>query len=149
MHNGNRVRVISRFAAWAVLAAIGAATIGCGAGGRETITVTGVVTLDGQALASAAVMFSGPEGGSPVTTSTDAAGKFTIQAVPGMNNVAVSKTSTSGGPTPLDDGTMPADGIPSKVETLVPVKYADFRTSGLSVDVKAGLAEVRLELSSQ
>jgi len=136
--------------AWtlAVLATL-AAWVGCGSGGRETIEVQGVVTLDGQPLADAGVMFSGPEGGSTVATRTDASGAFTVRAVPGSSQVAVSKTETSGGAPPQDDGTMPADGGKVQVKALVPAKYADFRTSGLTVDVASGMEPVRLELTSK
>ncbi len=125
-----------------------AAWAGCGPGGRETIEVKGVVTLDGQPVADASVMFSGPEGGSPVTTKTDASGNFTVRAVPGLNNVAVSKSETSGGAPAQEDGTMPADGGKVEVKSLIPPKYADFRNSGLTADVAKGMDTVRLELAS-
>ncbi len=121
---------------------------GCGGGGRETVEVTGTVTLDGQPVAEAAVMFSGPEGGSPATTQTDAAGHFTVRAVPGSNGVAVSKLQTSGSAAAGEDGLMPATGAPVVPQSLVPTKYSDFRTSGLLVEVASGMAEVKLELSS-
>jgi len=126
-----------------------AAWAGCGSGGRETVEVKGAVTLDGQPVAEAAVMFSGPEGGSPTTAKSDASGNFTVRAVPGLNNVAVSKTETSGGAPAQDDGTMPADGGSVQVKALVPAKYSDFRNSGLTVDVASGMAPVRLELTSK
>jgi len=122
---------------------------GCGSSGRETVEVKGTITLDGQPLADAAVMFSGPEGGSPATGRTDAQGRFTIQAVPGSNSAAVSKTQTSGNAAVGEDGLMPAIGAVAAPVSLVPKKYADFQTSGLTVDVAGGMAAVELELSSE
>jgi len=121
---------------------------GCGSSGRETIEVQGTVTLDGQALADAAVMFSGPEGASPATARTDAQGRFTIQAVPGSNSAAVSKTQTPGNAAVGEDGLMPATGAVAAPVSLVPKRYADFRTSGLTVEVAGGMAAVELKLSS-
>jgi len=144
MPRWNIVRSAGKLTVFVMLAALA----GCGPEGRETIKVTGVVTLDGQPVADAGVMFSGPEGGSPVTTKTDASGGFTVQAVPGLNNVAVSKTETSGGAPAQEDGTMPTDGGKVEVKSLIPAKYADFRNSGLTVDVAKGMDTVRLELAS-
>lgn len=145
MPRWKRVQSARNLAVFVALAALA----GCGPEGRETVEVKGVVTLDSQPVADASVMFSGPDGGSPVTAKTDAAGGFTIRAVPGMNNVAVSKSETSGGAPPQEDGTMPADGGKVEVKALVPAKYADFRNSGLTVDVAKGVDNVRLELASQ
>ncbi len=121
---------------------------GCGGGGRETVEVTGIITLDGQPVADAAVMFSGPEGGSPTTARTDAMGHFTLQAVAGSNGVAVSKLQATGTAVVGEDGLMPSSGAPAVSESVLPKKYADFRTSGLVVDVAKGMAEVKLDLSS-
>lgn len=124
--------------------------VGCGPEGRETVPVSGTVTLDGTAVADAGVMFTGPEGGNPVATTTDASGNFSLDAVPGSNQVAVSKSKTIGeAPAPSDDGTMPEDtGAPPEVEWIIPMKYANYRTSGLTVDVSKGMEPVRLDLVS-
>ncbi len=123
---------------------------GCGqGGGRGQIAVTGTVTLDGAALAGAAVMFGGAEGADPVTAVTDASGTFSLQAVAGRNLVAVSKTEPgSGGPPAEDDGLMPSgDAPPAPTKPLVPGKYANFRTSGLEVNVSVGMEPVNIELT--
>lgn len=123
---------------------------GCGQeGGRGQIEVTGTVTLDGAPLGGAAVMFGGAAGADPVTAVTDASGQFRLQAVAGRNSVAVSKTEPgAGGPPADDDGLMPIDGAPPKpTKPLVPQKYANFRTSGLEVDVSSGMKPVTIELA--
>jgi hypothetical protein len=121
---------------------------GCGGSGRETVPVRGTVTWDGQPLADAAVMFSGPEGGSPVTARTDANGIFTVQAVVGSNAVAVAKVDGSGPAGTGEDGMMPASGAVT-AKSVLPPKYADLRNSGLTVEVAPGMGEVNLELVSQ
>lgn len=133
-----------------MIVAIAAFLAGCGQGGeRGQIPVTGTVTLDGAALAGAAVMFGGAEGADPVTAVTDASGTFNLQAVAGRNLVAVSKTEAgSGGPPADDDGLMPSDDAPpAPTKPLVPEKYANFRTSGLEVNVSPGMEPVNIELT--
>ena len=144
MPRQNRMRCVLCFVVLCCLVGLS----GCGGGGRETVEVTGTVTLDGQPVADAAVMFSGPDGGSPATTMTDATGHFTVQAAPGSNGVAVSKLQTSGNAAVGGDGLMPATGAVAVPQSLVPKKYADFRTSGLIVEVASGMDQVKLELSS-
>ena len=127
---------------------------GCGGGGgRNTVRVSGEVTLDGSPLDGASVMFTGPEGGTPVTAVTDASGKFQIDAVPGLNKVAVSKTESAAGGSG-DDLSPPDLGVagarpPAGPKQLVPVRYVNPTTSGLTVEVKPGMEPVKLELSSR
>lgn len=137
------------------LTAIGLVTLliglvpGCGGGGRPgTISVTGQVTLDGQPLAGAAVMFTGPGGGAPVTAVTDASGNFQLQAVPGQNKVAVAKTEGSGGAGEAELAPPEGAAAPTSPKYLVPPKYANPTTSGITVDVKAGMGPVKIELKS-
>lgn len=124
-------------------------TSGCGGAGRPgTVPVTGQVTLDGQPLAGAAVMFTGPEGGAPVTAVTDQNGNFRLQAMPGLNKVAVAKTEAAGGAGEAE--LAPAEDAPAPVQPqlLVPRKYANPATSGITVDVKPGMQPVRIDLKS-
>jgi hypothetical protein len=135
-----------RIVALCLVAAGLAGLTGCG-GGRETVAVQGTVTLDGQPVADAAVMFSGPAGGSPVTARTDANGRFTVQAVVGSNAVAVAKVDSSGQAGAGEDGMMPASGAVSS-KSVLPPKYADLRTSELTVEVARDMGEVQIELQS-
>ena len=133
-----------------VLLAVALPLVGCGGGGRpNSVTVTGQVLLDGQPLAGAAVMFTGPEGGAPVTAVTDANGNFKLEAVIGLNKVAVAKTEGGGGAGEAE--LSPPDEMPSspQVSSVVPSKYANPATSGISVEVKPGMGPVKIELTSQ
>lgn len=142
-----------RLVLWLPLFCCVALLVGCGPDGRETVSVSGTVTLDGAPMADTAVMFTGPEGGSPVTATTDGAGNFTLDAVPGNNKVAVSKSETTGEVEmgAEEGGAMPDDAAMADVETkwIVPMKYANYRTSGLEVEVAKGMEPVKLDLVSK
>lgn len=126
---------------------------GCGSGGPELTPVSGTVTLDGKPLAEAGVLFTPQEGGRPASGSTDAEGRFTLTtktsgdgAMLGMNQVAVSKVVFAQSPA--------ADGAPNpsaamRPQSLIPVRYGDVKTSGLTVEVKPGMEPVKLELTSK
>lgn len=126
-----------------------ASAIGCGPAGPKLVPVSGVVTLDGQPLAEAGVLFQPAVGGPPATGSTDASGRFELRtqnrpgAVLGEHRVSVTKQQTSG----------PASGVaglePVQVISLVPEKYTRPETSGLKVNVTGDQKEVKLELSSK
>ena len=61
----------------------------------------------------------------------------------------MSKTEAgAGGPPADDDGLMPSgEAPPEPTKPLVPEKYANFRTSGLEVDVSSGMEPVTIELA--
>jgi hypothetical protein len=149
-----------------VLAGLLMAAAGCGSG-RGTVPVEGIVTLDGQPLENAAVSFV-PAKGRPATAQTDAAGKFKLMtfapgdgAAPGPYKVGVSKmeapaapsgnvASTSpDGKTMLSGPSSMRGGPPPQPKSLVPSKYLNPNTSELTVEVKAGMEPVKLELSSK
>jgi hypothetical protein len=93
-------------------------------------------------------MFSGPEGGSPVTARIDANGLFTVQAIVGPNAVAVAKVDSSGQAGTGEEGMMPASGAVT-AKSVLPPKYADLSNSGLTVEVAPGMGEVQLDLLSK
>ena len=95
------------FAAALGLIALGA---GCGDGGPPRVTVSGVVTRDGQPLGEAAVQFLPDPAGTaaqPAEALTDAAGTYRLATagrsgvVPGRYHVVVSKLAP--GAAPSDD----------------------------------------------
>ncbi|MCS7237827.1 MAG: carboxypeptidase-like regulatory domain-containing protein [Thermoguttaceae bacterium] len=122
--------------------------LGCGGGsGRSTVTVTGQVLLDGSPVPGATVMFTGPQGASPVTATTDSSGNFRIEAVPGPNGVAVSKVEAGGGAGEAE--LAPAEGTEAAPrKSLLPEKYGNPKTSGITIEVKPGMAPVKIELKS-
>lgn len=127
---------------------------GCGGGdkGPERGEVEGVVTLDGQPLAGAVVMFApqaspGKESGSTSVGVTDSAGKYTLSysgdktgAVIGTHLVRI----TTGRIADEDEGT-PA--VPEKV----PVQYNSGAAANpdMKREVKAGRNELNFELKSE
>lgn len=137
---------------------------GCGGGGLEldTVPVTGTVSQGDKPVEGARVTFS-PEGaGHAAAGVTDAAGKFTLTtvtsgdgAVPGQYRVAITKyeqrTDTiAPGETDIDAIYAAAEeagedlsGMGGRGEdlsgpkNLLPMKYQDAATSGLSASVTA------------
>lgn len=137
--------------------------VGCG--GSGLLPVAGTVTLDGAPVAEAAVSFTGPNGQVRSAT-TDVSGNFSLEAVPGTNQVAVAKTNTT-----LDQATVNAAArqeegkegaseemgqempdivvTDSDIEWITPLKYANVRTSDLTVEVSKGMDPAKLDLTSQ
>jgi hypothetical protein len=127
-------------------------TSGCGSSGPEFVPVTGVVTLDGQPVAEAGVLFTPVEGGRPGRAGTDSQGQFVISTfktgdglLVGKYAVTVAKVETAA--VPLVDG-LPTPSARAGQKWLLPKKYAATKTSGLSVEVKTAMKPVALELSS-
>jgi len=143
--------------AW--LAAFGLAVslllAGCGKSPEAgTVSLNGTVTLDGKPIDQASVAFIGNNGARLASATTDKAGKFTIRAALGKNAVAVSKAS----PAPVIPATEEPQLMPTEQEyaklqqaakSEIPAKYADPKTSGLSIDVTEGMQDVELALSSK
>jgi hypothetical protein len=129
--------------------------VGCGGGGPKPIPVTGTVTLDGVAVEGAAVMLVPQFPGQPAAGTTDKEGKFTLAtgalgpgALPGKHLVSVSKKETSGIMADASglSGPVAPGGIQEK--WIIPQKYFDAKTWGYSVEVKAGMEPLKLELKS-
>ena len=110
-------------------------SLGCGSGNPATAKVTGTVTVDGQPIQGAVVVFH-PATGRAATGVTDAAGKFALTtfegqdgALPGEHKVAISK--------PPENEPMP--GTPEaenyKPEAAIDVTYSNPETSGLTATV--------------
>ena len=128
----------SRGVLWTLLAA--GVVAGCGPEMPATVPVSGRVLLDEKPVEGAAVMLV-PEEGSPAHGATDAEGNFSLTtfepgdgAVPGTYTVVITLNVTD------ERG---------EVKSLLPRKYADPRTSGLTVEVaKQGPNEFYFELTS-
>lgn len=128
--------------------------VGCGPSRPETVPVSGHVTLNGQPVEGATVMFSPEAEGRPATGTTDADGRFTLKtfeagdgALPGVHSVTVTKVESSGVQADRDglSGEIEPGGIQQR--WVVPRKYAKPDTSGLSVEVESGMQPVELQLS--
>jgi hypothetical protein len=110
--------------------------------GPATVQVTGTVTLDGNALEGASVIFSpglgSDDGRLSSQATTDKDGRFRLSTnvglgklksgiVPGKYDVTVVKTDLSSIKNTL-----------SPPRNMLPPKYADAKTSGFKADVVAG-----------
>jgi hypothetical protein len=100
--------------------------IGCG---PPATTVSGTVTLDGEPLPSAALMFYPAAGDGPTSHAfTDANGCFSATIFPGKAAVTVSLYKTTG---------EVRDGEPV-AEQAVPARYIDRETTVLLIDPVEG-----------
>ncbi|MDZ7618744.1 MAG: hypothetical protein U1E05_17200, partial [Patescibacteria group bacterium] len=118
--------------------------------------VRGVVTLDGQPVAGAAVMFMPNSGGRPAIGVTDKDGGFSLQtetpgdgALLGEHAVTVTLQETSGIATDPDglSGEIAPGGI--RIKWIVPQRYSDPKTSNLTATVARDMEPVVLTLTSQ
>jgi hypothetical protein len=122
-----------------LLLALGIGIMGCGDGRPPRVAVSGIVMIDGQPLTRGTVKFV-PETGRPSFGRIGQDGRFTLTcydgddgAIPGKHRVQVSANRG------ISD---------SKIEWFAPRKYADFRTSGLEIEVTDPVDDLRIELSS-
>ena len=111
---------------------------------------------EGQPLAEANLAFVGGGGGAYATGATDANGKFTIRANPGLNKVSVAKMNVADAAQwadiPLEDqlaGTPEemAQAMKNAPKPLVAQKFFNAETSGIQIDVQPGMAEVTIEVT--
>jgi hypothetical protein len=98
-----------------------ATCLGCGESGPEIASVEGKVTLDGQPLPNAAVVFI-PENGRPAGARTDAQGNYVLNFTEGRKGAMLGKNrvriSTAADPSETPDG-QPIPAVPEKI----PLKY--------------------------
>jgi hypothetical protein len=117
-----------------------------GCGPRATV-VTGVVTLDGAAVAGASVQLFPVGGqGQPAGATTDDAGKFWAKVSPVPLRVLVSKRKFGGY---VEDPRDPAGGKIAVVDEILPARYADLKTTPLTAEPRAGqTTTVKLTLTT-
>lgn len=80
---------------------------GCGSGGPETAEVTGVVTLEGKALANATIIFSPVAKGRPSVATSDAEGHYELMFTIDKSGAELGEhvvTITTGGEEYDDEG---------------------------------------------
>lgn len=147
--SGGRAARLGLAAAVAVLGA------GCGRSLPRTSEVRGRVTLDGGPLEGAAILFQPMDGGVPARGSSTADGAFVLStfqegdgAVPGRYRVAVSKVEVTGVAATPDGLSGPGTPGGVKERSLIPKRYADPATSGLTAEVGGGPTEVTLGIES-
>lgn len=123
---------------------------GCSSSTSELVPVSGKVTLDGDPVEAAVVVFE-PEGGGPLASGfSDASGWFTLTcgdqgkgARIGMNRVSITKTKLAAAQSAEEEY-----DLDEAIQWLVPAKYANNQTSRITVEVKRGMDPVKLDLRS-
>ena len=115
------------------------ALLGCSDGRPTRVPVSGTVMIDGKPLTKGSVRFV-PEGARPSAGSLDSQGRFNLTcydgedgAVIGRHRVQVSASEIVGA---------------EKVVWHAPTKYADFRTSGIEVEVTQPVDDLVIELTA-
>jgi hypothetical protein len=112
--------------------------VGCNDGRPYRVPVSGHVLIDGKALTYGDLKFV-PEGARPSYAKLDSNGGFTLTcydgndgAVPGLHRVAISGSEVK------------------QEQTMwhAPIKYANFRTSGITVQIDGPTNSLVIELSS-
>jgi len=143
--------------------AIAVAMSGCGGGGERlpTVPASGIVTLQGAPVEGAHVALAPQDatGGRSAFAQTDAQGHFQLMtlkpqdgALPGSYRVKISKEVSEGGMSVEEaQAYFEKHGQPppeAKVKDLLPAKYKDFDTSGLTADVtQDGPNEFKFDLT--
>jgi hypothetical protein len=136
------------------------AFVGCGPaedkwkkGRLKTVPASGTVTMNGQPVADATVIFAptSPTGIGSAAKS-DSSGKFVLStypdeagAVPGSYMVMVNKIEVP----PLPGANAPEVSSAVYAKHLVPKRYSDPLKSGLKVEIPqgdAGISDIKLEL---
>jgi len=109
-------------------------TAGCGQG-PKMLPVSGVVTVGGQPVKAAAVMFY-RKGSPAVSAQTQADGGFQLRVAAGEHRVTVTACEAIG---PMLDPTA-ADDSPTapKLKWLVPQRYSQLEQTDLKAKVEAG-----------
>lgn len=124
--------------AFLLVLAFAAVTIGCSDGRPKRVAVSGKVTIDGEPLVQGTVKFV-PENARPSAGTVDENGRFVLTcydgndgAVPGVHRVQVSANEI------ISD---------SKIRWFAPRKYADFRTSEITVEIDEPTDSIVIELA--
>jgi hypothetical protein len=144
--------VLSSFRLFLILAIVVSAlgTVGCSTRGNsnrpKVVHAGGVVRFNGQPLADALVTFVNPTANVSAHARTDANGRFTLTtfeqgdgAVPGQQQVSVIKAQAIGHVDPNVDRTTTVEkSNPQQWNWLIPEKYSNTTTSGLTAEIGDG-----------
>jgi hypothetical protein len=129
----------ARFTAGAALAVAAVGLAGCGDGGPQIVPVSGIVTIDGQPLTYGHIQVI-PTGWRPASGRIGTDGRFTLTTTVSGDGCAV--------------GTHPVAilaGESLTSETMkwhAPQKYADIKTSDLTVTITGPTDDLKIELKS-
>jgi hypothetical protein len=129
----------ARLLAGVTLAVVFIALAGCGEGGPKIVPVSGMVIIDGKPLTYGHVQVL-PAGWRPATGRIGGDGRFTLTTTVANDGCPV--------------GTHPvvilaSESItPEQMKWHAPTKYADVKTSGLTVTITGPTDELKIELKS-
>jgi hypothetical protein len=128
------------FGSWCLV--LGAClSVGCGGPAHPDVgRVTGVVTLDGQPLPDATVMFQPTSGRASVAT-TDSAGKYTLLYIDGVPGALLGSHKVN-----IRTEIPGEDGQPPIAKEKLPKKYHD--QTELTAEVKPGSNTINFDLQS-
>jgi len=123
---------------------------------RPTHKVTVIVTQKGKPVDGATVTFINQEGEPAIAYGkTDAEGKAKMKtyvegdgAVAGRHKVLIEKSESIGGAPTVDQNSKEYDpnAPPAQIKYLLPQKYSNPATSGLTAEVKEGQKELTFDL---
>jgi hypothetical protein len=115
--------------------------VGCGEGGPRLVKAGGTVKYKNAALPGASVVFVPDEGGQPSIGTTDDQGRFTLVTsgrpgtALGAYKVSITAVRQKRPVSPEEAASMSSEAIAANHETLIPVKYNNLVTSGLTATV--------------
>lgn len=111
---------------------------GCSDGRPTRVPVSGTVVIDGSLITRGSIKFV-PEHGRPSSGDIGPDGRFTLTcydgkdgAIPGKHRVQVDANR------PISD---------KQMEIFAPKRYADFRSSGLEVEITKAVDDLKIELT--
>jgi hypothetical protein len=118
-----------------------AAATGCGERGPNLVPAGGVVKYKGAALPEADIVFVPTDGSFPSLGRTDKDGRFQMSTSgkPGLPvgsyKVAITAVRQKRPVSPGEAASMTSEQIEANHETLIPVKYNNVHSSGLTAEV--------------
>lgn len=149
----------SSLAVYILLLAVG----GCGRSRPRNVLVAGSITLDGKPVAGCNIAFHPANGGRPAVGMSDWIGRYELSthkrgdgAPPGRYQISVNlfrptRPARSKSPTGTDKATPVVESPPpAEMVWLVPKRYSDPATSGLSAEIpECASTEISFELKSK
>ncbi len=129
---------------------VGCLTVPVGCGRRPTLVpVSGRVTLDGRQLEFGSVMIQ-PAAGPAARSTIGPNGSFTAGTFkPGDGVIVGSATVRVACYEQQRPGAKPSDGELALGKSLIPEKYTQFETSGITVAVEPRMPPLEIELSAE
>jgi len=114
------------------------ALAGCGDGRPTRVPVAGIVLIDGEPLKSGNIKFV-PKNGRPSSSKIGEDGSFSLTCYDGNDGALLGTHRVQ-----ISSNRIISD---SKIEWFAPREYADFRTSGIEVDVTKPVEDLKIDLS--